>query len=49
MKAFLDKYPVPPPPEIKNSTAPPSAPGDHIVAGVVNAYNRAEDIVLVNN
>ena len=49
MKAFLDKYPVPPPPEIKNSTAPPSAPGDPIVAGVFNAPNWEEYIALVRN
>ena len=38
-----------PPPEIKNSTAPPSAPGYPIEDGVFNASNQEEDIDLVRN
>ena len=35
------KEPDPPPPEIQNSTAPPSEAGDPITAGFFNAYNLA--------
>ena len=48
-EGLFDKDPDPPPPEIHNSTAPPSAPGDHIDAGVFNASTWAEDISLVRN
>ena len=43
------KYPAPPPPEIQNSTAPPSALGDPIEAGIFNASDWAEGISLVSN
>ena len=46
---LFDKEPAPTPPEIQNSTTPPSAPGDPIEAGVFNAYNWAEDIACVMN
>ena len=39
-KGLFDKEPALPPPEIHNLTAPPSAPGDPIEAGILNAYNR---------
>ena len=39
-----DKYPEPPPSEIQNSTAPPSATGDPIEAGVFDASTWTEDI-----
>ena len=45
----FDKEPDPPPPEMQNWTAPPSAPGDPIEAGVFSASNRAEEIALVRN
>ena len=35
------KYPDPPPLEIQNLTAPPSAPGDPIEAVIFNVYNWA--------
>ena len=46
---LFDKYSSPPPSDIHNSTAPPSAPGDPIEAGVLNDSNRAEEISLVRN
>ena len=49
MKAYLSKRLPLKPPEIQNSTAPPSAPGDPIEAGVFNAPNLPEDISLVGN
>ena len=48
-EGLFDKYPDPNPPEIQNSTALTSDPGDPIEAGVFNASNRAEDISLVRN
>ena len=48
-EGLFDKEPDPTPPEIHNSSAPPSTPGDHIEAGVFNASNREEDISLVRN
>ena len=39
----------PTPPEIQNLTAPSSAPGDPIEAGIFNASNWAEEISLVRN
>ena len=48
-KGLFDKEPAPLPPEIQNSTSPPSAPGEPIEAGVFNASNRAEYIALVRN
>ena len=48
-EGLFDKEHAPHPPEIQNSTAPPSAPGDPIESGVFNASNRAEDISLVRN
>ena len=48
-EGLFDKEPAPPPPEIQNSTASPSSPGDRIEAGVFNASNCAEDIALVRN
>ena len=48
-EGLFDKEPAPPPPDIQNSTAPPSAPGYPIGAGVFNASNWAEDIALVRN
>ena len=48
-EGLFEKLPAPPPPEIQNSTASPSAPGDPIEAGVFNTSNRAEDISLVRN
>ena len=48
-EGLFDKEPAPPPPEIQNSTAPPSAPGDPIEAGVFNTYNWAEEIDIVGN
>ena len=41
-EGLFEKYPAPPPSEIQNLTAPPSAPGDPIEYGVFNASNRAE-------
>ena len=46
---LFEKEPAPPPSEIQNSTATPSALGDHIQAGVFNASNRSEYISLVGN
>ena len=43
------KDPAPPPPDIQNSTTPPSDPGDPIDSGVFNASNWAEEIALVSN
>ena len=40
MEGLFDKDPSPPPPEIHNSTTPPSDPGDPIEAGIFNASNR---------
>ena len=48
-EGLFDKDPAHPPPEIQNSTAPPSAPGDPIEAGVFNTFNWTEDISLVRN
>ena len=48
-EGIFDREPAPPPPNIHNLTAPPSAPGDHIKAGVLNASNREKDIALVRN
>ena len=48
-EGLFDKEPAPPSPEIQNLITPPSAPGDHIAAGVFDASNRAEDIALVSN
>ena len=48
-EGLFEKYLAPPPPEIQNLTAPPSAPWDPIEAGVFNASNQAEDIALVRN
>ena len=48
-KGLFDKELGPPPSEIKNSTAPPSSPGEPIEAGVLNAFNQAEEIALVRN
>ena len=48
-EGLFGKEPAPPPPEIHNSTAPPSAPGDPIEAGIFNASNQAEDIALISN
>ena len=36
-EGLFDKEPSPPPPEIKNLTSPPYAPGDPIEAGFFNA------------
>ena len=46
---LFEKEPAPPPPEIQNSTSPPSTSGDPIEAGVFGASYWAEDISLVRN
>ena len=46
---LFDKDPALPPREIRNSTAPPSSPGDPIEDGVFNASNREEKISPVMN
>ena len=43
------KETAPPPPEIQNSTTPPSDPGNPIESGVFNPSNWAEDIALFRN
>ena len=48
-EGLFDKDPAPPPPEIQNSTNPPSAPGDPIEAGIFNASNQTEYIILFRN
>ena len=48
-KWLFDKAPTPPPPEIQNSTASPSAPWDPIKTVIFNAYSWSEDIALVRN
>ena len=48
-EGLFDKEPDPPPPEIQNSTTPPSSPGDPIEAGVFNTFIWAEEISLVRN
>ena len=48
-EGLFEKEPAPPPPEIHNLTAPSSAPGYHVEAGVFNAFDWAEDIFLVRN
>ena len=48
-EVLFDKEPDPPIPEIHNLTAPQSAPGDSIKAGVFNASNWSEEIALVSN
>ena len=48
-EGIFEKEPSPPPPEIHNSTAPLSAPGDPIEAGVFDASNQVEEISLVSN
>ena len=48
-EGLFDKEPDTLPPYTQNSIAPPSVPGDPIEAGVFNASNWAEDIVLVRN
>ena len=48
-EGLFEKYPASPPLEIHNSTAPPSAPGNHIEAGVINTSNWEEEIALVRN
>ena len=48
-EGLFEKEPAPPPSEIQNSTAPPSAPGDPTEAGDFNVSNRSEDIALVRN
>ena len=48
-EGLFNKDSAPLSPEIHNSTAPPSAPGDPIESGVFNASNREEDIALVRN
>ena len=48
-EGLFGKESAPPPPEIQNSTAPPSAPWDPIEAGVFNTSNRSEEIALVSN
>ena len=48
-EGLFGKETAPPPSEIKNSTAPPSAPGNLIEAVVSNTSNWAEDIDLVRN
>ena len=48
-EGLFNKEPDPPPPEINNLTAPPSAPWEPIESGVFNASNQAEDIALVRN
>ena len=40
-EGLFDKETDPPPPEIQNSTAPPSAPGDPIGDGIFNVSNRS--------
>ena len=49
VEGLFDKDPVPPPPEIQNSTAPPSSPGEPIESGVFNDSNWSEYIALVRN
>ena len=48
-EGLFEKEPDPPPPDIHNSTAPLSAPGDPIEADVFNTSNQTEDISLVRN
>ena len=48
-KGLFYKDPAPPPQEIENLIAPPSAPGDPIEAGVFKASNLEEDISIVIN
>ena len=48
-EGLFEKEPAPPPSDIQNSTAPQSAPGDPIEAGVFNASNRSEDVSVVKN
>ena len=48
-EGLFKKDPAPTPPGIHNSTAPPSAPGYPIEAGVFNASNRSEYIDLIRN
>ena len=48
-EGLFEKEPAPPPSEIQNSTASPSAPGDPIEDGVFNASNWSEYIALVRN
>ena len=48
-EGLFDKEPAPPPPEIHNSTVPPSSPGHPIEAGIFNASNQAVYIPLVRN
>ena len=48
-EGLFDKDTDPPPPEIQNSTTPPSSPGDPIEAGIFSTSNWAEDIALVRN
>ena len=45
-EGLFEKKPTLPPLEIQNSTAPPSAPGDPIEAGVFNASNRENTLPL---
>ena len=45
----FDTEPYPPPLEIHNLTAPPSAPGHPIESGVFNASNQTKEISLVRN
>ena len=48
-ECLFEKEPAPPPPEIQNLTAPPSAPGDPVEDGVFNASNQVEYIALFRN
>ena len=46
---LFDKNPASPPPEIQDSTSPPSASGGSIEAGVFNTSNWGKYIDLVSN
>ena len=46
-EGLFDKEPVTTPLEIHNSTAPPSAPGEPIEAGVFNASNWVEEMYFI--
>ena len=48
-EGLFEKEPAPPPPEIHNLTAPPSALGDPIEDGIFNFFNKSEYIPLLIN